>query len=54
MKPARRRLRDGKIHPWVSKPLLARFDKLVERLGFSRDGALEAAIRDFVNKHTEK
>ena len=49
IKPNRRR--DRKIHPWVSRRLLAKFDSLIYRLGFTRDGALEQAINDFVVKH---
>ena len=49
IRPNRRR--DRKIHPWVSRRLLAKFDSLIYRLGLTRDGALEQAINDFIMKH---
>lgn len=44
-----RRLRGYKLHSWVNKDLLTRFDKYRIAKGLSRDGALEQALKKYLN-----
>lgn len=48
-KPTRRR--GCKLHPWVNKTVLEKFDEIVSRLGFTRDGAFELAMVAFIGKY---
>lgn len=48
------RLRSLKIHPWTNPSVLARFESVRTRLGFSRDGAIETAMIEYTNKHGRK
>jgi hypothetical protein len=43
-----KRTRDLKIHIWVRTPLLKKFSRLADKLGLSRDGALEQAMLLFM------
>jgi hypothetical protein len=45
------RIRSSKIHSWVNPEILQCFEELRVRLGFTRDGALERAIVEFIKKH---
>ena len=45
------RKRDQKIHVWVEKQLLLKFDLLNHRLGRSRDGGIEHAVAEYVENH---
>lgn len=44
-----RRLRGYKLNSWVNKDLLTRFDKYRIAKGLSRDGALEQALKKYLN-----
>lgn len=45
------RVRSLKIHPWVSPTTLKDFERLRIKLGFSRDGALDRAMKEFIGNH---
>lgn len=48
-----RRTRNFKIHPWVNPDILKDLDIICEKLGYSRDGAIERALRSFIKKYKE-
>lgn len=49
-----KRSRDYKIHPWVNRTIFRKFDDLAYKLGFSRDGALEKALLEFIKKYSKE
>lgn len=45
------RIRSMKLHVWVNPKLMSQFENLRIRLGYSRDGALERAMSEYITAH---
>lgn len=47
------RNRSMKLHVWVNPIIMRQFEELRIRLGYSRDGALERAMSEYITTHKE-
>lgn len=53
MTTAVKRTRSLKIHVWVCPALMRKFNELAYRLGMSRDGAIEKALKGFIESEAK-